>query len=508
MRGLHLLANIIVLSLLAINVLYAAAIDFQPVNSIEAGVSPRGVAVGNAFGNGTNDLVVADFGSPTFIGQTTSAAVLNAQNSKLQVFSPSAGGLKLSATIPTGGSPRGVCLYGLGNGGGQDILVTAYDANLAQVFSWRNGQFVKTAEEPTQKMPVGIAAGLTGSRGTPFVVVANYGSNTLSLFQVNQGKLGKRFDISVSEGPTQVAIGDLNGDGQNEIAVVCLPARQIVILSKGSGKPDDISAYAVSKTILLPEGSAPADLRISDLNGDGKEDLALIDFLKNALLIYLQQKDGSLMEQPWLTTSGNHPNGLTVADLNGDGAKEIIVANRDSDSIDIFQMDQGQFKLSQTLRTAEEPNSSFGPIEVGVLDAFGNGKKSLAASHMRSNSIKVFTPVGPSAAAVKGLTGIQGQSGQPFSEKTTFCYPNPTSDGKVKFSFTLVSPEAVSLQIYNVRGEVVWRQNLSPSQTQSGVNSLGWDGENPSGQKLASGLYIYTLTVGDKSVTKKVAIIH
>ena len=44
------------------------------VTTLEAGMSPRGLAAGDVFGNGTLDLLVANFGSPTFIGQSTPAS--------------------------------------------------------------------------------------------------------------------------------------------------------------------------------------------------------------------------------------------------------------------------------------------------------------------------------------------------------------------------------------------------------------------------------------------------
>ncbi|HJT23630.1 MAG TPA: hypothetical protein VJ873_03590, partial [bacterium] len=80
--------------------------------SLPAGTSPRGIAVGDLTGNGAPSLIVANFGSPTFIGQSTPASLLAVSNSNLQIFSPSPDGLRLTATLPTASSPRGVALFG------------------------------------------------------------------------------------------------------------------------------------------------------------------------------------------------------------------------------------------------------------------------------------------------------------------------------------------------------------------------------------------------------------
>ncbi len=496
--------TLLLLPLFAPGLLIADAPFPQPAVSLDAGTSPRGIGTGDVFGKGTLDLVVANFGSPTFIGQSTPASLLAAQNSSLQVFAPSPGGLRLAATVPTASSPRGLSFLRPKGGDRAYILVTCYDANLLQVFGWQGGKFVKVDEAPTLKMPVGIAAGTTRRGGAPFVAVADYGADSLSLYPVKNGKLGPRTDIPMPGGPIQVAVGDLNGDGFNEVAVACMNVNKIEILTVAS---DDPSAYTHLETLALPDGSSPSDLRLADLNRDGKTDLVAADFSANRVLTYLQKPDGTLSAQAPLTTSGSHPNGLTVADLGGTQGPAILVANRDSDTLDIFQASGQQYQLARTLKVADDSGSGFGPVEVAVLDGEGQDGKIIVTSHMRSNTLKVLAVGGcPESTPTPSIGAPAG--GYSFSQDTTYCYPNPAHGGDVKIRFDLPAPGAVSVRVFNLVGERVWSRDLGASQTQAGTNTLDWNLSNQAGQNLASGTYLCSVTAGDRTVTRKLAVIR
>jgi hypothetical protein len=230
--GLHQLCRILFFVFLFPFAAYPSFSGLNTVRTIPAGSSPRGIATGNVTDKGATDLLVADFGTATFIGQNTPVSMLNLSPSVVQVFAPSPLGLQPLTSFQTGASPRGIAVFDLNGSGLQSVLVTAYDADLLQVFQWQNGQFHKVDERPTLSMPVGLAVGTTRAGGTPLVAVADYGANEVSLFPVKNGKLGPRMDVPVSSGPVQTVIADLKGDGQNEIAVACLTANQIDILEK------------------------------------------------------------------------------------------------------------------------------------------------------------------------------------------------------------------------------------------------------------------------------------
>jgi len=488
---------------------FASTIDYSTAVSFSTGISPRGIAVGRIVNENSQNLIVANFGSPTFIGQSTSVSILDPRNSFIQIFAPGTNGLNPIGKIQTASSPRGVFAFDSSGRGVQDILVTCYDANLLQVFRWANGQFVKMDEQETMKMPVGVTASWTRPGGLSFVAVANFGSNTISLFPIKDGKLGKRVDVTVSNGPTQIGIGDLDGSGDNQIIVACLSSNKLDVIAKSvSADKTDLDSFAVVKTIPLPEGSAPSDIKVVDLNGDGRADIAVAGYSKNTLMIYYQQKDGTLLAAPVLSTSGEHPNGLAVADIKRDGTKEVIVANRDSDTLDIFDPVNGQFQLNRTLKVTEEDGSSYGPVEVGVMDTRGNGKQDIIATHMRSNSIRVLnSQADPMPTPTPEFTNGNSQL-TPFSDKSTFSYPNPSYEGKVKIVFNLEIPTSVKLRIYDVVGNLIWNEDISASKTQSGVNTITWMGANQQGEKVASGLYLYNITVGGLTVTKKTVLIH
>jgi len=484
--------------------------NLSAVRTIPAGASPRGIATGNVTDKSAIDLLVADFGTSTFIGQNTPVSMLNLSPSVVQIFVPSPLGLQLLTSFQTGASPRGIAAFDLNGSGLQSVLVTAYDANLLQVFQWQNGQFHKVDEQPTLSMPVGLAAGTTRVGGTPLVAVADYGANDVSLFPVKNGKLGPRLDVPVSSGPVQAVIADLKGDGKNEIAVACLTANKIDILENAAeSNGDDSSDYRVDQSLALPDGSHPSALVAVDINGDGKTDLVCANYFSNTLTVFLQQNGGILSALAPVTASGNHPNGMVAADLYGDGKKEIIVANRDSDSLDIFEWSGNQLNLAQTLKTADDAVSLLGPVEVAALDTRRQGVKDLIVSHMRSNSIKVlaqdvFSAPSPTATLAFNKEG----EGTPFAENTTFAFPNPSFGGTIKFSFNLSAPSEVTFRVFEMTGNLVWTKTLGSSQTKAGTNQVDWSECNQAGQSLASGLYLYQINVGTQRFIKKLVIMH
>ena len=77
-------------------------------------------------------------------------------------------------------------------------------------------------------------------------------------------------------------------------------------------------------------------------------------------------------------------------------------------------------------------------------------------------------------------------------------YPNPFNQSTT-IEYELSKPAYVRLDIFDVRGRKV--VSLVNKYQFSGLHSVNWDGFGKKGNKLASGIYIYRLTVIENSQT-------
>ncbi len=87
-------------------------------------------------------------------------------------------------------------------------------------------------------------------------------------------------------------------------------------------------------------------------------------------------------------------------------------------------------------------------------------------------------------------------------------YPNPFNP-ETWIPYQLVEPAAVKLHIYSVNGVLVRTLTLG-HQTAGLYHSRNraayWDGKNTQGERVASGIYFYTLSAGDFTATRKMLI--
>lgn len=84
-------------------------------------------------------------------------------------------------------------------------------------------------------------------------------------------------------------------------------------------------------------------------------------------------------------------------------------------------------------------------------------------------------------------------------------YPNPFNPATT-IEFSLPATERVKVTIFNILGQQVKR--LTDRVFAAGVNRVTWDGTDNNGRSVASGIYLYQVTAGSLSSTRKMALVR
>ncbi|OQX96108.1 hypothetical protein B6I21_01980 [candidate division KSB1 bacterium 4572_119] len=84
-------------------------------------------------------------------------------------------------------------------------------------------------------------------------------------------------------------------------------------------------------------------------------------------------------------------------------------------------------------------------------------------------------------------------------------YPNPFNH-HTKIRFFLDKSTKVSFKIFNIMGQQVF--SLNEKKFDSGFHELVWNGNDQSGNRVASGIYCYQVSSGKIKITKKMVLIY
>jgi len=189
-------------------------------------------------------------------------------------------------------SPRAVALADLDRDGHLDAVVTSANGTAGGIFVLR-GNGDGTFRSPVAygcPQSLGLALGDLNGDGWPDAVAAEFLGSAWVLLGDGAGGFRAASALPVGASPDEVALGDLDGDGKVDLVVsLTIPNptahpdfpwayRLSVLRGKGDGTFAEPEAYAA--------GRLPTTPALGDVDGDGDLDVAVVALEDNALWVY------------------------------------------------------------------------------------------------------------------------------------------------------------------------------------------------------------------------------
>ena len=180
-------------------------------------------------------------------------------------------------------------------------------------------------------------------------------TSPLGKLEINELPPDSRFridSIPVDERIAAMVVTDLNGDGRPDIAYF------------GDGKDLEVrynlgtNGWSEPKKWHLDDGRMDANALVSgDLNGDGLTDLALLGD-NGAVYFLAQQKDHTFAEPQKIPYSGT-PKAIQIVDVNADGKDDLVFVDFDSSAPVRVRLQSASGELGPEFYFTGQPIRSF-----------------------------------------------------------------------------------------------------------------------------------------------------
>ena len=317
-------------------------------------------------------------------------------------FRPAAG-----SPVAVGGRLSSIAAADFNGDGRIDVaVVNAQQNTVAVLLGSGNGTFAPGPQSPftvnagilSGSVPTAIAVGDLNADGHPDLAITNIPINPISVIggaitghiggavAVLLGKADGSFNgaANFSTGgdlPSSVAISDLNGDGKRDLAIAHLNSGNVsILLGNGSGSV----AFASGSPFSV--GTRPASIAVGDFNSDGKIDLAVATADDNAVAILMGLGNGTYapnVNSP--VAVGRRPASVALADLNADGKLDLVAADLTDGKVSVSLGDG-----TGTFPTVQDYPVGRYPISVAVADLNSDGKLDIVAGNNLSYMVSVL----------------------------------------------------------------------------------------------------------------------
>ncbi len=411
---------------------------FAPSRTIAAGDSPRSVTAGDLNGDGLTDLIVANrnvntisvlrglgsgwFSAPLEFPSGTSpryvvladltgdgaldAAVINRLSEDVSVFIGRrglAGFLVPDGYYPAGLSPVDVVTVDLNGDQRADVATLSRRSHDVRIrLNQGDGGLGEEAVYPAGYDPSCMATADLNHDGYADLVVAAIGTAKgsdadtqgaiVSLLGRGDGTLGTSMATTSQDAsfrPHWLRLGELDGDGQTDVAIGCIDGQVRAARGRGDGR------FETPITLPIPADSHPVTLTLGDFDEDGRLDIATSRCWLLPNNGHLFQPGGTGVARRFLPPGAANPVDSWViesADLDQDGNLDIMLTLtfRKPDPLALFfGKGDGTFTLPDIYEGPDQ-----GVVDIVAQDMDGDSLVDVVIGNRCGADVRILTGTG------------------------------------------------------------------------------------------------------------------